>query len=471
MATIATTSGGSTELGDDAINALASGLQGTLVRPGDASYDEARQIWNAMIDKRPALIVECASTSDVAAAVKFAREHGLLVAVRGAGHNIAGNAVCDDGLVIDLSKMTDVSVDAGAKRATSGPGATLADVDGATAVHGLATPTGINSTTGIAGLTLGGGFGWLSRKYGLTVDNLISAEVVTAAGDVVRASSNDNADLFWAIRGGGGNFGIVTEFVFQLHEVGPDLLTGLVVYSQDQATDLLKKYAEFNKTAPEELTVWSVIRLAPPLPFLPEDVHGTPVMIFAVCYAGDPAEGEKRIEPIKQFGDPVGVMVGAQPFAAWQQAFDPLLTPGMRNYWKSHNFVELSDGVIDVIAEHAPKAPSPHSEVFIGQLGGATSRVSTDAMAYSQRDANYVMNVHSRWETAGEDSAGVGWARGLFDATAQFATGGVYVNFMPDDEGDRVESAYGVNHARLSEIKKKYDPTNFFHLNQNIKPA
>ncbi|MCH7580377.1 MAG: FAD-binding oxidoreductase [Chloroflexi bacterium] len=468
---IATTSGGSQTLDDAAVGALSSGLQGKLIQQDDATYDETRAIWNAMIDKRPGLIVQCASASDIVTAVKFAREHDLLVTVRGAGHNIAGKAVCDGGLMIDLSQMKGVRVDAGAKRAFVEPGATLGDLDAATAAHGLATPTGINSTTGIAGLVLGGGFGWLSRKYGMTIDNLVSADVVTADGSELHASEDENSDLFWALRGGGANFGVVTQFEFRLHQVGPDLLSGLIVLPQSQAKEALKKYAAFTKTMPEELNVWAVLRKAPPLPFLPEDVHGTDVIIFAICWVGDPEEGEKAIAPIREWGDPVGEHVGVQPFAAWQQAFDPLLTPGFRNYWKSHNFTEISDGLIDVVVENAGKVPTGHCEVFIACLGGATSRVAPDAMAYSHRDANYVMNVHGRWETAAEDAAGIAWARGAFDGAAPFATGGVYVNFMPDDEDDRVGAAYGVSQGRLADLKKKYDPTNFFSQNQNIKPA
>jgi FAD/FMN-containing dehydrogenase len=305
----------------------------------------------------------------------------------------------------------------------------------------------------------------------MTIDNLISADVVTADGSQLHASEDENSDLFWALRGGGANFGVVTQFEFQLHAVGPDLLSGLIVFPQSQAKEALKKYSAFTQTMPDELNIWSVMRKAPPLPFLPEDVHGTDVIIFAICWAGDPEEGEKAIAPIREWGDPVGEHVGVQPFAAWQQAFDPLLTEGFRNYWKSHNFTEISDGLVDVLVDNAGKVPTGHCEVFIACLGGATSRVAPDAMAYSHRDANYVMNVHGRWETPAEDAAVIAWARGAFDGAAPFATGGVYVNFMPEDEEDRVGAAYGVNQARLAELKRKYDPTNFFSQNQNIKPA
>ena len=373
--------------------------------------------------------------------------------------------------MIDLSLMNSVKVDASAKRAKAGPGATLGDLDGATAAHGLATPTGINSTTGIAGLTLGGGFGWLSRSYGLTADNVVSMDVVAADGRKLRASATENPDLFWALRGGGGNFGIVTEFEYQLHKVGPDVLAGLMVFPGTDTKAVLAQYRSFAAAAPDQLTVWVVTRGAPPLPFLPAEVHGKHVIVLAFCYNGDPAEGEKLIAPMRGFAKAHGEMVGVMPFANWQQAFDPLLTPGARNYWKSHNFTELKDGLFDVTYEYATKLPSPHCEIFIAQLGGATTRVASDAMAYGNRDAQFVMNVHGRWETAAEDAKGIAWSREFFKAAAPFATGGVYVNFMTQEETDRVENAFGPNHKRLAEIKAKYDPKNLFRLNQNIKPA
>ena len=467
----ATSAGASATVDDGAIEKLESGLKGTLVRQSDGNYDEVRAIWNAMIDRRPALIVQCATSSDVVAGVNFAREQGLLVAVRGAGHNIAGNAVCDGGLMIDLSQMKNVRVDANARRAQVEGGATLGDFDAEAQKHALATPLGINSTTGVAGLTLGGGFGWLSRKYGMTVDNLLSVEVVTADGSQVHADERENADLFWGIRGGSGNFGIVTQFEFQLHPVGPDLLSGLVIFPHDQAKAALKKYASFSQSMPDDLNVWVVLRKAPPFPFLPESVHGTDIIVFAICYAGDPAEGEKLIESIRGFGEALGEHVGVQPYTEWQQAFDPLLTPGARNYWKSHNFEEISDGAIDAIVANAGRLPSPQCEIFIGAMGGATTRVAPDAMAYSHRNAKYVMNVHGRWETEAEDAAGIAWARDAFKATAPFASSGVYVNFLTEEETDRIGAAYGTNHARLVELKKKYDPANLFRLNQNISPG
>ncbi|MGB2694075.1 MAG: FAD-binding oxidoreductase [Dehalococcoidia bacterium] len=460
-----------TQLSETAVEAFEQGLRGELVRPGGPGYDEVRQIWNAMIDKRPALIARCAGVADVIQAVAFARQHDLSIAIRGGGHNIAGNAVCDDGLMIDLSMMRSVHISPESRRAWVEPGATLGDFDHEAQAFGLATPLGINSTTGVAGLTLGGGFGWLSRKYGMTVDNLLSANVVTADGKLVHACAEENADLFWAIRGGSGNFGIVTTFEFQLHPVGPEILSGLVVFPFDQAKQVLKKYSEFVRQMPDDLSVWMVTRKAPPLPFLPPDVVGTNVVVFAVFYTGGMAEGQKLVDQVRAFGTPIAEHVGPTPYAAWQQAFDPLLTPGARNYWKSHNFSQLSDGAIDTIVEYAGTLPSDQCEIFLGLIGAQTTRVAPDATAYAHRDAIYVMNVHGRWETAQEDERGIAWAREFFQKSAQYATGGVYVNFMTQEETDRVAAAYGPNFERLQTIKQKYDPGNVFRINQNITPA
>jgi len=460
-----------TDLHTKKIEELKSGFRGEIILPGDEAYESARKIWNAMIDKRPAIIARCATTSDVVRGVNFARDNGLLLAVRGGGHNIAGNAICDNGIVIDLSQMRAARVDPDTLRVSIEGGATLADLDAATQAHGLATPTGINSTTGIAGLTLGGGFGWLSRKYGMTVDNLESAEVVTAAGEVLRASATEHPDLFWALRGGGGNFGVVTRFEFRLHPVGPDLLSGLIVYPISEAKSVLQQYREFIAKAPEELSVWPVLRLAPPLPFLPEKVHGNGIIALALIYAGDPQQGEPLIAPLRTFGTPLGEHVGVQPYVAWQQTFDPLLTFGARNYWKSHNFTMLEDELFDVAIEYIGKLPSPQCEIFFGSIGGATTRPAPDSTAYAHRDARFVMNVHGRWEDPADDKRCIAWARDYFKASAQFASGGVYVNFLTADEGDRVRTAYGPNYDRLAQVKRRYDPDNLFRMNQNIGPA
>jgi FAD/FMN-containing dehydrogenase len=445
-------------------------LDGTIILPGDPAYDQARSIWNGMIDRKPAIIVRCHTEPDVVRAVKYARENQLVVAIRGGGHNIAGHAVCDGGLMIDLSTMKEVRVDVAARRAYVQPGATLFDVDRATQAHGLATPTGINSTTGIAGLALGGGFGWLSRKLGLTSDNLVSARIVTAESKCIQASATSHADLYWALRGGGGNFGVVTEFEFALHPVGPEVFSGLLVFPRSEAAAVLRKYRDFVATAPNELSVWIVMRQAPPLPFLPPEVHGKDVLVLALCYLGSEESGRKLIAPLAGFGTVLGQHAGMQPFTAWQQAFDPLLTPGARNYWKSHNFLELKDGLLDKLVEFAGELPSPHCEIFVGQLGGQVARVPADATAFGNRDANFVMNVHGRWNSPAEDTAGIAWARKVYRGTIPFATGGAYSNFLTAEETDRVKSAFGSNYSRLAQVKKTYDPGNFFRLNQNIQP-
>lgn len=468
---VKTHDGNSVAIAAEDMETLSGGLRGEVCVAGDTGYDEARTIWNAMVDKRPGMIVRCAGAADVALAVKFASERNLLVAVRGGGHNIAGNAVCDGGLMIDLSRMKSVWVDPRGKTARVEPGATLGDVDKETQAHALAVPTGINSTTGIAGLTLGGGFGWTTRKYGMTIDSLLSADVVTADGAMVRASETQNPDLFWALRGGGGNFGVVTSFEFQAHPVGPEVLSGLIVHPIDEAPTLLKEYRRIVASTPNELTCWVVMRKAPPLPFIPEEWHGREVLVFALCYCGDMAEGEKAAAELRALGNPIADVVSPHPFAGWQAAFDPLLTPGARNYWKSHDFNELSDGAIAEVLDALKHLPSPECEVFIAQIGGKMSQVADDATAFPTRSAHFVMNVHTRWQEASDDADCIAWARGLFDATAPHAAGSVYVNFMPDDEGDRVAEAYGANHARLAQVKAKYDPGNLFRMNQNILPA
>jgi FAD/FMN-containing dehydrogenase len=462
--------GGTIALSNDILTALRSELYGSLCLPNDAGYDEARTIWNAMIDRRPGAVVRCRVASDVISAVRLARDNSLLVAVRGGGHNIAGNAVCEGGLLIDLSPMRSIRIDPKVRTARIEPGVTLGEFDKDAQAFGLATPLGINSTTGVAGLTLGGGFGWLSRRFGLAADNLSSADVVTADGELLHVSAAKNPDLFWAIRGGGGNFGVATSFEFKLHPVGPELVSGLIVHPFARARELLAGYREVASAAPDELTIWVVLRKAPPLPFLPIEVHGKEILVFAVCYAGAPGNAEEALAPLRALGKPLADVIALQPYAAWQTAFDPLLTPGAFNYWKSHNFRALSDGLLDTLVDYVGTLPTAECEIFIGQLGGATSRVPADATAYPHRDANFVMNVHTRWRERGDEQASIKWARELFAATAPHATGGVYVNFMPEDETDRVAGAYGGNFARLAALKAKYDPRNLFRLNQNVRP-
>jgi FAD/FMN-containing dehydrogenase len=463
---LASPAGMSVDVPVEAVNALRGRLRGPALLSGDPGYDDARSVWNAMIDKRPGLIVRCAGVADVLQATRFARDHGLLIAVKGGGHNIAGSAVCDGGLMLDLSPMKSVHVDPWNRIARVEPGVTLGELDRETQAFGLATPLGINSTTGVAGLTLGGGFGWLSRSFGHSIDNLVSADVVTATGELVRASGEDNTDLFWGLRGGGGNLGVVTSFTFRLHPVGPEVLAGLIVYPFERAVDLLKAYRSFVESAPDTLTVWVVLRKAPPLPFLPADVHGKEVVVLPMLYAGDIGEGLRVIEPLRHFGRPVGEHLGPQPFTAWQSAFDPLLTPGARNYWKSHDFSELSDPAIDLIVKYAGVLPTPECEIFVAHLDGAAGRV-----AYPHRNARFVLNVHTRWRDAGRDAECKTWARRFFEETAPHATGGVYVNFLGADEQDRVRAAYGSNYKRLAALKAKYDPSNVFQVNLNVKPS
>jgi len=464
-------SGEDAMLDEEAIREFSRRLRGRLLTPVSEGYDVARAIWNAMIDRRPALIVRCVGAADVIEALAFGREHQLPIAVRGGGHNIAGNAVCDGGLMIDLSPMRSVRVDPARQTARVEPGVTLGEFDHEAQAFELATPLGINSTTGVAGLTLGGGFGWLSRKLGLSIDSLISADVVTAAGELMQASDNENGDLFWAIRGGGGNFGVVTSFEFRLHQVGPQVLSGLIVHPLQSAREVLHFYRDFLRDTPEEFVCWFVLRKAPPVPFVPVEWHGKEILALAMCYSGSIAEGERVAKPLRAFGRPLVDHIAPQPFTAWQTALDPLLTPGMRNYWKSHDLRELSDGLIDLLVDHAGRIPDPQTEIAFAQLGGAVSRVPHGATAYAHRDAEFVLNAHGRWQDPAKDSKCIGWARELFQAAAPFATGGVYVNFMTQDEQDRIRAAYGANYDRLVKAKNRYDPTNLFRLNQNIEPT
>jgi FAD/FMN-containing dehydrogenase len=467
-----TTAGNRAQISAELAAAFRGSLSGTLALPGEEGYDEARTLWNAMIDRRPGAVVRAGSAGDVVETVKLAARHDLLLAVRGGGHNIAGNASCDGGLLLDLSLLRAVKVDRAARTATVEPGARLADLDKATQEFGLATPVGINSTTGVAGLILGGGFGWLSRKHGLTIDNLVGAEVVTSSGALVRASAKENPDLFWAIRGGGGNFGVVTSFTLALHPVGPEVLAGLIVHPFADAKRVLTEYRKAVAAAPEELCCWIVMRKAPPLPFLPAEVHGTEVVVLALCYAGDLEAGRKAVAPFQAIGKPIADVVGPSPYAGWQTAFDPLLTPGERNYWKSHDFTALTDGLIDMLVGAVATLPTPACEIFIANVGGAINRVAPDATAYPHRSVEFVVNVHTRWSEAKDDGRCITWARDVYERMAPFATGGVYVNFMPGDEATRVRGgAYGPNYERLSRLKAKYDPKNLFRLNQNVAPA
>ena len=421
---IRTATGDDSTLSQDTLARLASSLRGELVARDAPGYDDVRRIWNAMVERRPALFARCRSAADVARVVRVARDAGLILAVRGGGHNIAGLALADDALVVDLAPMRAIRIDPTRRTARVEPGVTLGEFDQDAQTYGLATPLGINSTTGVAGLTLGGGYGWLSRRYGLTIDNLRSVDVVTTDGEVVVANESENSDLFWAVRGGGGNFGVVTSFEYELHPVGPEVLAGLIVHPFDDAPALLRAYRDVMAQAPDALSAWVVMRQAPPLPFLPEAVHGREVLVIATMYAGSVAEGERAMAPLRAIGRPHADVIAPAPYAAFQTAFDPLLAPGARNYWKTHNFLALSDDLIDTLVAQVHRLPGPMCEIFLAHLGGAIARVSDDATAYMGRAAPFVMNVHARWDDAARDGDFVWWARGVFQATAPHAAAG-----------------------------------------------
>jgi FAD/FMN-containing dehydrogenase len=447
-------------------------VHGPVIGPEDEGYDEARSIWNGAIDRHPAWIVRCTGVADVVAAVRFARERDLPVAVRSGGHGVGGHSLCDGGLVIDLWLMKGIRVDPASRTARAEAGVLWGELDRETQHFGLATVGGIVTHTGIAGLTLGGGIGWLMRKHGATVDNLLSADVVTATGEVVTASDEQNNDLFWAIRGGGGNFGIVTSFEYRLHPVGPIVLAGPVFHLIEDAPEVLRFYREFIAEAPDELTTIFELEMAPPAPFLPEEVHGKPILMVGACYAGSPDEGGEVVRPLKQFGRPIGDLLEPKPYTALQSMLDPFVPHGWHRYWKSVELPPLTDDAIDTLVEHAAALTSPKSYCIVFQLGGALARVGKDETAFSQRGAAHNVNINAVWtEEDPEAERHIGWARSFFDAMQPHAGDHVYVNFLGDEGADRVRQAYGDRkYERLARLKRKYDPTNFFRLNQNIEP-
>ena len=452
--------------------ALAPELCGEVMGPGDGEYERARRVWNAMIDRRPAVIARCRGVADVIRAVGFAREHDLLIAVRGGGHSVAGNGVCDGGIVIDLSTMKGIHVDPRARTARVQPGVTLGELDRETQVFGLATPTGLISVTGIAGLTLGGGLGWLSRPHGTTCDNLLAAEVVLPSGDVVTASEHDDADLLWALRGGGGNFGVVTSFEYRLHDVGPQVLGGAIFHPGDRASEVLRRYRDYVAEAPDELTVNAVLLKAADAPFLPADAHGTLVVALALCYAGDPAEGERLLRPLRELGDPLADVVGPMPYTAMQSMFDGGYPPGRHNYWKSSYFNELSDAAIDTALHWAERMTSPLSSFYFQPMGGAIRRAGPADAAFGHRDVGFDFNILSVWERPDESAEHVAWTRALWEAMQPHATPGVYVNNLGDEGPERVRSAYApATYERLVELKDRYDPGNVLRMNHNIRPS
>jgi FAD/FMN-containing dehydrogenase len=451
---------------------LRDSIRGPLIAPDDAGYDAARAIWNGAIDRRPAGIARCTGVADVVAAVRFARERDLLVAVRSGGHGVGGHALCDDGLVIDLSPMKGIRVDPAARITRAEAGVLWGELDRETQLHGLATVGGIVTHTGIAGLTLGGGIGWLMRKHGATVNNLLSVDLVTAEGALLTASEDENPDLFWGIRGGGGNFGVVTSFEYRLHPVGPIVLAGPIFHPLEDAREVLAFYREFIATAPDELTTIFELSVAPPAPFLPEDVHGKPIVMVGACYAGAPEHGTEVVQPLKEFGNPLVDLLEPKLYTALQSMFDPSVPHGWHRYWKSVELPPLTGDVIDTLVEHAAAQTSPKSYCIVFQLGGALARAREDETAFSQRDATYNVNINAVWtEDDPEGERHVAWARDFFSAMQPHAGGRVYVNFLGDEGAKRVRQAYSDRqYQRLVELKRAYDPTNFFRLNQNIKP-
>ncbi|MBM9511882.1 FAD-binding oxidoreductase [Desulfogranum marinum] len=453
------------------IEELRNNLTGELIVPGDARYDDSRKVWNGMFDKYPAIIAQCADSNDVIEAVKFSRKHNLLVAVRGGGHNSAGKATCDNGIIIDLSNMRTVSVNPTSKTVRVGGGALLGDVDKETQRYGLAVSAGIVSHTGVGGLTLGGGFGWLSRKYGFSIDNLLSAEVVTASGELLVASKDENTDLFWGLCGGGGNFGVVTSFEFQCADIGTEVFAGIIVKKFMDAEQYFRFHREYVRTLPDEMTVWLVARKAPPLPFLPETVHGRLVLLVPFVWLGSQAEGEELIKPIQDITPSHGEFAGMTPWVEWQAGFDGLVTHGARNYWKSHHLKELSDDCVGRILSYAKGMPTEECEIFIPHMEGAPSRVGETLTAFAHRGTPFVLNIHTRWQNSADDDLCMAWAKNFHQATEPFSQG-VYVNFLSDEGEERVKDAYTDEvWGRLVEIKNKYDPDNLFRLNQNIKPS
>ena len=462
--------GGSIEISAPELQAFKATFKGTVLSADDSAYELARKVWNAMIDRRPALVARCTGTVDVVQAVSFARQHGLLNSVRGGGHNIAGLAVCDGGLMIDMSLLRGVWVDPQGRTCRAQAGCTLGDVDRETQAHGLATVLGFVSPTGIAGLTVGGGFGYLTRQFGWTCDNVISMEVVTAEGRIVRAAADENEDLFWALCGGSGNFGIVTSFEYRLFPVGPEILGGAIAWIGEDSQKVLEAYRDFSAKAPRELTSVAVLRTAPPAPWLPKEVHGKPIVAIFVCHTGPIEEGEALLALLRAVGQPVADIVTRRPYTQMQSLLDATQPNGRRYYWKSHYLPGVDSRAIDVAVKHARQFKSPHSAILFFQIEGALGELPVDHSPAGNRDAAYVMNIAGSWESPEDDEANIRWARDCFEDARPCSTGGVYINFLNADEGrDRIEAAYGMsNLTRLAKLKGKYDPQGLFRHTKSV---
>ena len=453
------------------IDAFRAGLEGPVLLSSDPGYDQARTIWNGMIDRRPALISRCVGVADVVKSVNFARERNLSLCMRSGGHNIAGLAVADGALMIDQSLRRGVWVDSQNRIAHAQGGCVLGDVDGETQLHGLAATLGFVSRTGIAGLTLGGGFGYLTRRFGWTTDTVLSMEMVTAEGRLVRASESENADLFWGLRGGGGNFGIVTNIEYRLNEIGPEIIGGAVAWRGEDTAKVLDLYATLAADAPAEMTCVAVVRKAPPAPWLPAEIHGQAVVILFVCDTGSIEEAEKRAARIKSFGTPVGDILQRRPYVSQQALLDATQPNGRRYYWKSEYLPGHDPRMLATVVEHAGRMVSPHSAILLFALDGALNRLPGDHSPVGNRDARTVVNIAGSWESADDDDANIAWARTAWKDLQQFSTGGTYLNFLTEEEtGERLQAAWGANYAKLVDIKSRWDPGNLFRMNKNISP-
>jgi FAD/FMN-containing dehydrogenase len=462
-------------INEEGIQKFAASFRGEVILPGDAVYDQKRRVWNGMIDRYPALIARCTRVEDVIACVNFARENNMLVAVRGGDHNVAGHATCDSGMVIDLSPMKHIEIDPENRVARVEAGVSWGELDAAAQVYGLATPGGVYSDTGIAGLTLGGGFGWLRNKYGLSCDNLVAAEVVTAEGQLMRANQNENPDLLWGLRGGGGNFGVVTTFVFRLHPVGPQVMFVFVFHDGrgDKMKQAIQYYRDFCASAPDEVSSIGFAGIIPPgAAHFPENIQGLPFFGIGALYAGATDIGRELLQPLREFSQPLIDFSGVMPYVQAQRAFDEDYPDGLRYYWKSLNLTRLDDQVIDRIVRHARMQPSPLSTTDLWHIGGAVKRVGADESAFYGRQAAFLLNPEANWERPQDDDANMRWARDFVADMAEFSDGSRYLNFAGfQEEGDEMmQKAFGDRYQRLVALKNKYDPTNFFRLNQNIKP-
>lgn len=466
-----TTAVSPTGLEPQALEGLKTQIRGQLLLPGGPGYDDARSVWNAMIDRRPALIIRCLGVSDILTGVNLAREQGLPLSVKGGGHNIAGLAVSDGGITLDLSLMRGVWADPSSRTARAQPGALLGDIDRETQLHGLAAVLGFVSNTGAAGLTLGGGFGYLSPRFGWTSDNVQSMDLVTAEGKMVRASERENSDLFWALRGGGGNFGVVTSFEHRLYPVGPDIVGGGIAWRAEEAAEVLELYRDISAKAPPEFACVAVLRIAPPAPWLPKEIHGKPIVALFACHTGSLDEGTTALAPIKSFGSPVGDIVQRRSYVSQQSLLDATQPKGRRYYWKSEYLPRIEPDLLERAIHHAGRMTSPHSAIVLFPLGRAVQDRPEDHSAAGNRDAAFVLNITAAWENAGDDAANLEWARSTWRDMRRFSTGGTYVNFLTEEEGDeRIKAAYGKNHSRLVEVKTKWDPANLFRMNKNIAP-